>query len=130
MMIMTGVGLFVSSIFLFFPREIFSIFVQEEAVILGGITYLRILAISQIFMCLDITTMGAFNGIGKTGIPPIVSVTITASRIPLSLILSTVLGLGVTGVWLSISLTTILKGTTLVTLFLFYLKRIEKGNKL
>lgn len=130
MKIMVMVGLFVSSLFMFFPREIFSIFVQEEAVVNGGVTYLRILAISQIFMCIDITTMGAFNGIGKTGIPPIISTTLTALRIPLALILSTTFGLGITGVWLSISLTTIIKGTTLVAMFLYYLKRVEDGKKI
>ncbi len=129
-LIMAGVGTFVSLMFFIFPREIFSLFVKEESVIAGGVLYLRILAISQIFMCIDITTMGAFNGIGKTGIPPIVSVSLTASRLPISIILSSILGLGVVGVWWSISITTIFKGVILSSLFLYYLKKIEKGVKL
>lgn len=126
--IMFFIGLFVTLMFFIFPREIFSFFVKEEDVVLGGIKYLRILALSQIFMCIDITTMGAFYGIGKTKIPPIVSIVFTASRIPLSLLLSLGFGLGITGVWLSISLTTIIKGTLLSLLFLYFLKKIERDS--
>ncbi|MGL1893577.1 MAG: MATE family efflux transporter [Spirochaetaceae bacterium] len=128
--IMGVVGIIVSAMFFIFPREIFSLFVQEESVIQGGIVYLRILSISQIFMCIEITTMGAFNGIGKTGIPPIVSVSLTASRIPLSILLATVFGLGVSGVWYSISVTTIFKGIILTSLFFYFLKKIDRGVKI
>lgn len=128
--IMIGVGAIVSLIFLVFPEQIFTLFVKEKSVITGGILYLRILAISQIFMCIDITTMGAFNGIGKTGIPPIVSVSLTVSRLPISIILSSVLGLGVAGVWFSISVTTIFKGVILSSLFLYYIKKIERGTNI
>ncbi len=128
--IMSLVGLVVSLIFLIFPREIFSLFVKEENIIEGGVLYLRILAISQLFMCVDITTMGAFNGVGKTGIPPIISVSLTSLRIPLSIILSTTLGMGVAGVWLSISISTILKGVILSSIFIYYLQKIIfRGTK-
>lgn len=124
--IMTAVGLIVSLLFLIVPREIFSLFVKEPRVVEGGVIYLRILAVSQVFMCIDITTMGAFNGIGKTGIPPINSVVLTTLRIPLSILFSTVFLMGVSGIWLSISLTTILKGIILLSIFLYFIKKLEK----
>lgn len=126
--IMVGVGLVVSSVFLIFPEQIFSLFVKEQNVITGGALYLRILAVSQIFMCIDITTMGAFNGLGKTGIPPINSIILTGLRIPLAILLSSVIGLGVAGVWISISFTTILKGIILMSLFFYFLAKTKKGN--
>lgn len=125
-LIMIGVGTFVSLLFLLFPSQIFSLFVREPEVIAGGVTYLRILAISQIFMCVDITSMGAFYGLGKTGIPPVTSVTFTGLRIPLSLILATTFGLGVSGIWYAITITTIFKGVILSTLFYISLSRLEK----
>lgn len=128
--IMSGVGSVVSLLFFIFPEAIFTLFVKEPDVISGGVSYLRILAISQLFMCIDITTMGAFNGIGRTGIPPINSITLTSIRIPLAILLSTTLGMGVSGVWLSISLTTVLKGTILMSLFLYIIKRIDSGKKI
>ncbi|MBN2618929.1 MAG: MATE family efflux transporter [Spirochaetales bacterium] len=127
--IMFGVGAFVTLLFTVFPTQIFSLFVNEPEVISGGANYLKILAISQIFMCIDIMTMGAFNGIGRTGVPPIISVTFTGARIPLSILLSSVLSFGVSGIWFSITLTTILKSTILVILFLYFLKRVEMELK-
>ena len=47
-------------------RMLFSLIVPErEAYIAGGV-YLRIVGLSQMFMMLEITTGGLFNGLGKT----------------------------------------------------------------
>lgn len=119
--IMTGVGIFVSLTFLLLPEQIFSLFIKNPEVIKGGATYLKILAISQIFMCIDIMTMGAFDGLGKTNIPPIVSIGYSLLRIPLALILSQFIGIN--GIWIAISVTTILRGTTLSTLFFKELRK-------
>jgi hypothetical protein len=61
-------------------------------------------------MVVEQVTAGAFNGIGKTQIPAIVSVVLNLLRIPLSLLLmNTVLALN--GIWWSITISGILKGT-------------------
>ena len=66
-----------------------------------GVDYLRILGYSQLFMCAEITTGGAFAGLGKTLPPSVVSVVLTTARIPMAMLLtSTVLGLN--GIWWSI----------------------------
>jgi Na+-driven multidrug efflux pump len=90
-------------------------------VIQDGMIYLRILGVSQLFMCIEITTAGAFNGLGKTVPPSIVGIALNAMRIPGALLLSIALGLN--GVWWSISLSSILKGVILTSWFIIFLSR-------
>ena len=114
-------GIITSCLLIFFPGPIFSIFIREPKVIQEGIIYLRILGASQLFMCIEITTAGAFNGLGKTVPPSIVGIMLNAMRIPGALLLS--ISLGLTGVWWSISISSILKGLILTTLFIIFLHR-------
>ena len=88
-----------------------------------GISYLSIVGFSQLFMCAEITTSGAFNGMGKTLQPTVISIIFTSLRIPIALILIPLLGLN--GIWWSISLTSIAKGILVVILFLIVLKKID-----
>jgi len=115
------IGTMTSCLLIFFPGPIFSIFISEKAVVKDGIVYLRILGVSQLFMCIEITTAGAFNGLGRTIPPSIVGIILNSMRIPGALLLSTVLGLS--GVWWSISLSSILKGLILSSWFIIFLVR-------
>lgn len=110
-------GTFVSVIFILFPEQLFSLFLSDDRSLALGADYMRILGFSQLFMCLEFMTVGAFNGLGKTHIPPIFSISLTALRIPLALILSVPFGLN--GIWMAISLSSVMKGTILV----FWFKR-------
>lgn len=101
-------GIAVSAAFMLFGSDIFSVFIPEKAAYLAGGDYLLIIGISQVFMMLEITTQGMFNGIGKTTPPAIVSVVFNTSRIPLAMVLAATIG--VNGVWWAISLTSIVKG--------------------
>lgn len=131
LLITTIFGTIISIIFLVFPRQIFSIFISEEESIKIGIDYVRILGISQIFMCIEIFTVGAFNGIGKTYIPPFISIIFTAARIPLAIYLSQENVLGLNGIWLSITASSIIKGVLMVSLFIINMKKnIEPLEKL
>jgi len=112
-----SIGILVTFCFLFFGNSIFSVFLSESDAIALGILYLKILAISQLFMCIEITTGGAFNGIGRTYPPSIIGITLTAARIPLALYLSQPTILGMSGVWWSISITSVLKGIVLFSWF-------------
>ncbi|MHA0857262.1 MATE family efflux transporter [Paenibacillus sp. CMAA1364] len=117
-LLMTSVfGVIISMIFILFPQQLFSVFLSDSKSLALGANYMRIIGVSQMFMCLELMTVGAFNGIGKTHIPPMFSILLTALRIPLALILSEPFGLN--GVWMSIALTSILKGIILV----FWFKR-------
>jgi putative MATE family efflux protein len=116
------IGILVTISFLTFGREIYTLFLREESAISLGVRYLSILAISQFFMCIEITTGGVFNGIGKTIPPSLVGITITGLRIPLALYLSQPQIFGVTGVWWSITLTSVVKGLILFSWFYLWMK--------
>ena len=97
--IVSCIGLFATALLFFGARPLFTIFINEEEAIQQGIQYLRILAFSQLFMCIEIATAGAFNGLGKTIPPSIVGIIFNFIRIPSAIILSsTILGLnGISG---------------------------------
>lgn len=114
-------GLFTSFLLIFVPGPIFQCFIHEANILPYGIDYLRILGFSQFFMCLEIATQGAFNGLGKTMPPSIISIVFTSARIPMAILLSKILG--VNGVWWAISISSIIKGITLVCWFILYSKR-------
>jgi putative MATE family efflux protein len=119
--IISIIGVITSCLLIFFPEPIFSIFIREENVLKEGIIYLRILGVCQLFMCLEITTSGAFNGLGRTVPPSVVGIILNAMRIPGALLLSAAFGL--TGVWWSISLSSVLKGLILTSWFILFLRR-------
>lgn len=120
--IVSVIGIFATSLLVFGARPVFSIFIPEEESIRYGIVYLKILGLSQLFMCIEITTAGAFNGLGKTVPPSIVGILFNGLRIPAALILSST-SLGLNGVWWAISISSMFKGVVLTTLFIFSLKR-------
>lgn len=123
LLLTSGFGVLISLIFILFPSQLFSIFLSDETSLALGTDYMRIIGYSQLFMCMELMTVGAFNGIGKTHIPPIFSITFTALRIPLALILSQPFGLN--GVWMSIALSSVIKGIVLVYWFRRSLRKIK-----
>lgn len=105
-------GCFTTFVLLAFPEVLFKIFITEADVIPMGVDYLRILAVSQLFMCTEATAAGTFQGLGKTMPPSLTGIVFNALRIPMALALgATVLGLN--GIWWSISISSILKGIIL-----------------
>jgi len=108
---------FVAIMFFTFPGKITSFFISDPRVIAIGIGYLKILALSQMFMALEIVFEGAFGGAGNTVPPMLVSIPGSLVRIPLSYLLAVHWGLGVNGVWWAITFTTILKGIVLAYWF-------------
>lgn len=120
--ISSSVGLILMLIFILVPEYLIRIFVDDPMIIEGGIWYLRIIALSQIFMTSEMIGMGTLNGLGLTFIPPINSVILTSLRIPLAYYLAFVVPVGLTGIWWSISITSILKGIVL-TMMVYYIYR-------
>ena len=118
-------GLITTSVLVLLPSQIFSVFIREPEVIPMGADYLRILGYSQFFMCLEILTAGAFSAYGKTLPPSIVSIIFTSLRIPGAILLGRT-ALGLCGVWWSISLSSVFKGTILVALFVAFMKKMQK----
>lgn len=132
MSIATIVGIITSVLLIFFGEFIFKAFINEPEAIKQGVTYLRIQGYSQLFMCLEITASGAFNGVGKTYIPSIIGIVLTGARVPFAYVLSKPQFFGINGVWWSISISSILKGLVLVGIYvyLYKSKRLYKQKEI
>ncbi len=143
--IATFLGLISSILFYFFGSEVFSFFIKnsEPMVLKMGTVYLIILSYSQIFMCIEITTAGAFNGIGKAMVPAIIGISGNLLRIPLAFIFAYPLvnilppfqndispnDIPVTSVWWGITLSSVLKGSCLLFSFIILLYRHPNNNE-
>ena len=120
---MGALGIVVTLAFVLYGEGIFSLFVPEKEAYMAGGEYLLIIGVSQIFMMLEITTQGMFNGLGRTTPPAIISIVFNTLRIPIAMILGT--HMGVTGVWWAISITSIFKGIILFTWYLILQKNLS-----
>lgn len=114
-------GIMSTMLFIFYGPEIFSLFVPEETAYIAGGEFLRIDGYSQLFMMLEIATQGVFYGIGMTIPPAVISICGNYLRIPLAIGL-TAIGMGISGVWWAVSISSILKGISLF-IWLMTLKR-------
>ncbi|MGL5356949.1 MAG: MATE family efflux transporter, partial [Cetobacterium sp.] len=110
MYISTGIGVFTTLIFVLFPEPLVKIFVQKKETVKIAADYMRIIGLSQLFMCYEIVTNGAFSGIGKPKIPSFISIVFTSLRIPLAFFLSKDEYFGLNGVWMSIAISSVIKG--------------------
>ena len=128
LMMMGLLGSVVSLAFVLRGEWIFSLFVPEREAYVAGGDYLLILGFSQLFMMLEITTQGLFNGLGKTTPPAIISIVFNTLRIPLAIFLGA--RIGVTGVWWAISVTSLLKGSILLTWYLILRRRLSKKGRI
>lgn len=127
MLIMAAWGAFTSFLLIVFPEFFFRIFITEESVIPMGVDYLRIIGISEIFMCLEGAATGAFQGMGKTIPPSVTGVVLNTLRISTAMVLSATI-LGLNGVWWALSLSCVLKGTVLPVWFVLILRRYMKDS--
>lgn len=121
-------GIFCSIVLIAFPGEIFSIFLSDPEVIPLGVSYMRIIGFSQLFMVVEITTAGAFSGLGNSIPPSFISIVFTFGRVP-AILLMTKLVPGLDVIWWVISISSILKGTILVIWFVVYKnKKLRMGD--
>ncbi len=125
LVVVSTIGLFSMLLFIFFGEAIFGMFIpgDTEAITLGG-QYLKIFGVSQIFLCMEIASMGAFNGIGRPIIPATTGTILNIARIPMALILSKT-SLGVYGIWVAVSGSVILKGLIGAPLCMYSLNQLK-----
>ena len=102
-------------VFLTFSKQLAHLFVTDEKTIVMIVSYLSVIAYSQIFNAMEMISNGLFTGMGSPKIPARVSVIFTALRIPLAWLLSQ--RIGVQGIWWAISCSTMLKGMVLYVLY-------------
>lgn len=118
-------GLLVTAIFVFAPNTIARIFFHEPKAIAIAVSYLIIIGLSEAFLCVEITTIGAISGLGKTHLCSIISILFTSMRIPLAIVLGNT-SLGLDGIWWALSSTTMIKGLIFTATF-FWITRRKKA---
>ena len=115
-------GIFCSLLFIFWGNNIFAIFVPEKEAYEAGGLALRIDGYSQLFMMLEIVIQGVFYGMGRTMPPAIISISCNYLRIPMALLFVS-FGWGLSGIWWTICLTSIIKGIIILIWFLAIKKK-------
>ena len=115
-------GILCSLLFIFFGNNIFAIFVPEKEAYEAGGLALRIDGYSQLFMMLEIVIQGIFYGMGRTIPPAIISISCNYLRIPMAFLFVS-FGWGLSGIWWTICLTSILKGIIILIWFLTIKKK-------
>ncbi len=103
-----GYAAVASLLFILIPRPLTLLFIQEEHPIRMTCHYLQVIACSQLFSAIEMVLNGFFTGIKRPNIPALISIIFTCLRIPLALLLMK--PFGVTGIWLSIAISSLLKG--------------------
>ena len=114
-------GLLISFVFICFPKAIADIFFHEPKAVATAVGYLVIVGFSEAFMCVELTTVGALSGLGRTRLCSIISIAFTSARIPLAIILGGLIGLS--GIWWALSITSIIKGIIFTCTFLWITRK-------
>lgn len=97
------------------PERLAALFTSDPAVAAEAARYLRIAAVSELFVCAEIVLEGALGGAGETVPPMITSSLLTASRIPIAAWAAGVWGPA--GIWWTISLTAVGRGAAMMALW-------------
>ena len=117
-------GIFTSALLIFMAEPLFAIFIREPDVLAAGIDYLRIIGTCQLLMLVELTSIGAFAGLGKTAIPSALSIILTSARIPLALLFSAA-GLGLNGVWWALTVSSMAKGCIFYVSYRAVLRKLK-----
>jgi putative MATE family efflux protein len=107
----------VTAAFLLAAEPIVSVFTSDPAAVAESALFLRIVAVSQIFMGWELVYSHAFTGAGNTLPPMYISAITSIVRVPLAWWLAFPMGAGPAGIWWTISLTGIVRGTVLPAWF-------------
>lgn len=108
-------GAVMAVVMLVWPDAIAAIFTRDPQVIEEAGKYLRIAAASQLFLGAEIVLEGALGGAGYTFVPMVVSMGITASRIPFGA--WSAAHWGTTGLWWTLALTATARGIAMACIW-------------
>ena len=111
--------------FVFLPEPIARLFFHEKEALDTAVNYLVIIGFSEVFMSIELMTVGALSGLGRTRLSSTISVILTGSRIPLALIL-THAGMGLNGVWWALTISSIVKGIVFTLTFRHISRRLPE----
>jgi putative MATE family efflux protein len=114
-------SLFMALLFIFFGERLVELFIRDDETIAIAKRYLFVIAFSEIFSTIEMVSNGMFTGLGLPKIPAIISIVFTVLRLPMALVFTKFIGLD--GIWLSITLSSVLKGSAS---YLVYIIKIRK----
>ncbi len=121
-------GLFSSTLLIVGARFLFSVFLDDPNILSMGENYLQILGLSQIFMCIEILSSTSLNAFGKSIFPAITAMTFNILRIPMAITLSATV-LQLSGIWWSITISSVLKGIFMLIGALYFFKKLQPKHK-
>lgn len=105
--------------------DVVGLFNADAYLVQTGWDYMHIVSLSQLFMCIEIASTGALSGIGRTVPSAIVSIGFNALRVISAYLLAFYTPLGLDGVWWSISVSSMFKGTVLVLWFMLIYRQMN-----
>lgn len=106
------------------PRWIVRLFISDTAVIVAGVTLLRIAAFFELFDGLQVVATGALRGVGDTRAPMLAHlIGYWVIGMPVVYVLCFPLGWGAPGIWVGLSAALILIGAALVLVWRKSLRR-------
>ena len=103
--VMAGWGVMVSLALYFLGGAMFSVFLPDPSLLPLGILYLRVMAFSELPLCVEGVASGAFRGCGQTRQSAIASICANTSRVLLAYALSQT-RLGIAGIFWGITIST------------------------
>lgn len=102
--------------FILLPGPISRIFFHEARVVAISVDYLMIVGLSEAFMSVELMTVGALSGLGRTKLCSVISILFTGFRVPLAIVLS-MTPLALNGIWWALTLSSVAKGILFVVAF-------------
>lgn len=109
-------GSLITLIFVLFPEPLSRVFFHEAQAIRVSVGYFIIVGLSEAFMSVELMTVGALSGLGKTKLCSAISILLTGARIPLAVALSST-ALGLNGIWAALTISSVVKGVVFTLTF-------------
>ena len=109
------------AVFILFNENLIKLFIADRNTIKIASDYLNIVAFSQVFSTIEQVSNGLFTGIGKPKISSGISVTFTALRIPMAIVLINFFGLE--GIWISIAFSSVLNAFSAYIMYRVLLRK-------
>ena len=120
-------GLFITLLFVCFPEQISGVFFHEPTAIATAVGYMIMIGYSEAFRSVELMTVGALSGLGKTHLCSVISITLTSARIPLAILLSGT-ALGLLGIWWALTATSVVKGIVFAMAFYWITARMRNSK--
>lgn len=111
----TALGTVTGLVAFVFADPIAGWFSTDPAVVAEGARYLRIAAVAQMFLCMEVVLEGALGGAGDTLPPMLASSVLTAARVPLAMWAAP--RYGIAGIWWVLTATAVARALAMVLLW-------------